>query len=98
MNRNLNRNSVDDLCDSVAQLQLKPADAALIYYALCDYRAKNAHTHIALMRVPGLARLWACLETTCALTAARDKPASCNPEGASAESLTTHRGPVGGKQ
>jgi hypothetical protein len=47
------------LCDAVERLQLRPADAALIYYALCDYRA-NAHTHIALMRVPGLARLWAC--------------------------------------
>jgi hypothetical protein len=96
MNSNLNRNSVDDLCDSVAQLRLKPADAALIYYALCDYRAKNAHTHIALMRVPGLARLWACLETTCALAAARDNPMSCDPEAASVKQRTG--GVVGGKQ
>lgn len=73
MNGNLNRNSVDDLCDAVTRLQLSPTDAALIYYALCEYRANNAHTHIALMRVPGLARLWACLETTCALTAANDR-------------------------
>ena len=73
MNGNLDRNSVDDLCDAIARLQIRPADAALIYRALCDYRATNTHTHIELMRVPGLARLWTSLETACASAAGRDK-------------------------
>jgi hypothetical protein len=70
INRNLNRNSVDDLCDAIARLQMRPADAALIRRAMLEYRANSTHTHIELMRVPGLARLWACLETTCALAIA----------------------------
>jgi len=73
MNRNLDRNSVDDLCDAIARLQMRPADAALIRRAMLEYRANNTHTHIELMRVPGLARLWECLETTCALALARDQ-------------------------
>jgi len=66
MNRNLNRNSIDDLCDAIARLQMRPADAALIRRAMLEYRANDTQTHIELMRVPGLARLWECLETTCA--------------------------------
>jgi hypothetical protein len=73
MNRNLIRDPVDDLCDTISALQMRPADAALIYRALCDYRANNTHTHIELMRVPGLARLWTCLESACASAAGRDK-------------------------
>jgi hypothetical protein len=64
---------VDDLCEAIARLQMRPADAALIYRALCDYRATNTHTHIELMRVPGLAQLWTSLETACAAAAGRDK-------------------------
>jgi len=64
---------VDDLCDAIARVQLRPADAELIYRALFDYRANNTHTHLALMRVPGLARLWTSLETACASAAGRDK-------------------------
>ena len=73
MNRNLNRNSVDDLCDAIARLQMRPADAALIRRAMLEYRANNTHTHIELMRVPGLARLWECVETTCALAIASEQ-------------------------
>jgi len=69
MNRNLNRNSIDDLCDAIARLQMRPADAALI-----RYRANDTQTHIELMRVPGLARLWECLETTCAQAIAGEQP------------------------
>jgi len=47
MNRNLLRDPVDDLCDAIARLQFRPADAALIYRALGDYRANNTHTHMA---------------------------------------------------
>ena len=73
MNGNLIRDPVDDLCDAIGRLQIRPADGALIYRALCDYRANNTHTHIKLMGVPGLARLWTCLETACASAAGRDK-------------------------
>jgi len=73
MNGDLKRDPFDDLCDAVGRMQVCPADAALIYRALCDCRANNTHTHIALMRVPGLARLWASLETACASAAANDK-------------------------
>ena len=73
MNGDLIRDPVDDLCDAVARMHIRPADAALIYRALCDYRASNTHTHIALMRVPGLAHLWTCLEGTCASAAGRDR-------------------------
>jgi len=73
MNRNLNRNSIDDLCDAIGRLQIRPADAALIRRAMNEYRANSTHTHIELMRVPGLARLWECLETTCALAITGDE-------------------------
>jgi hypothetical protein len=73
MNRNLIRDPVDDLCDAISALQMRPADAALIYRALGDYRANNTHTHMALTRIPGLARLWTCLEIACASAAGRDK-------------------------
>jgi hypothetical protein len=73
MNRNLNRNSIDDLCDAIGRLQIRPADAALIRRAMNEYRANSTHTHIELMRVPGLARLWGCLETTCALAIASEQ-------------------------
>jgi hypothetical protein len=73
MNGDLNRDPFDDLCEAVGRIRVCPADAALIYRALCDYRANNTHTHIALMRVPGLAQLWTSLETACASAAGRDK-------------------------
>jgi len=73
MNGDWIRDPVDDLCETIARIQFRPADAGLIYRALCDYRANNTHTHIALMRVPGLARLWTCLETACSSAAGRDK-------------------------
>jgi hypothetical protein len=41
-----------------------------------EYRANSTHTHIELMRVPGLARLWECLETTCALAMTGDEQSS----------------------
>jgi hypothetical protein len=72
-NRNLNRNSLDDLCDAIGRLQIRPADAALIRRAMNEYRANSTHTHIELMRVPGLARLWECLETTCSLAIASEQ-------------------------
>src|SRR5262245_66057094 len=67
MNRNLNRNSIDDLCDAIGRLQIRPADAALIRRAMNEYRANSTHTHSELMRVPGLARLGQCLEMAAAL-------------------------------
>jgi hypothetical protein len=73
MNGDLIRDPVDDLCDAIGRMQIRPADAGLIYRALCEYRANNTHTHIALMRVPGFARLWTHLETMCASAAGRDK-------------------------
>jgi hypothetical protein len=73
MNRNLNRNSIDDLCDAIGRLQIRPADAVLIRRAMNEYRANSTHTHIELMRVPGLARLWECLETTCSLAIASEQ-------------------------
>jgi hypothetical protein len=52
---------------------MRPADAALVRRAMLEYRGNNTHTHIELMRVPGLARLWECLETTCALAIASEQ-------------------------
>ena len=95
MNGDLIRDPVDDLCDAVARMHIRPADAALIYRALCDYRANNTHTHMALCAFRDLPTFGRASKAR-----AHRPPAAtdCDSKGASVESLTTHWGAVGGKQ
>ena len=59
---------INEICNLIASLEMKPADAELLRKMMFDFRARHCVTYRDLMKIPGMARVWTTAETLASLS------------------------------
>jgi hypothetical protein len=59
---------INEICNLIASLKMKPADAELLRKMMRDFRVRHPVVYRDLMQIPGMARVWTTTETLVALS------------------------------
>ena len=59
---------INEICNLIASLEMKPADAELLRKMMFDFRVKHPPAYRDLMQIPGMARVWTTAETLVGLS------------------------------
>jgi len=62
---------INQICNLIASLEMKPHDAELLRKMMCDFRTRHSVAYRDLMKIPGTARVWTTTETLAALSCAK---------------------------
>jgi len=54
---------INEICNLIASLEMKPADAELLRKMMFDFRVRHPAAYRDLMQIPGMARVWTTTET-----------------------------------
>lgn len=59
---------INEICNLIASLEMKPADAELLRKMMFDFRVKHPAAYRDLMQIPGITRVWTTTETLVGLS------------------------------
>ena len=59
---------INEICNLIASLEMKPADADLLRKMMFDFRVRHCVAYGELMKIPGMARVWTTTETLVGLS------------------------------
>jgi hypothetical protein len=59
---------INEICNLIASLEMKPADAEFLRKMMFDFRVKHGVAYNELMKIPGMARVWTTTETLAGLS------------------------------
>ena len=59
---------INEICNLIASLEMKTADAELLRRMMFDFRVRHPVAYGNLMHIPGMARVWTTTETLVALS------------------------------